>query len=70
MEVTGWWTRFGGCVIWRLRAGVCLKTGGLLYKGEGKRTECSDYRGIILLSVVGRIYMWIYAGIPVDLFVE
>ena len=27
-----------------------------LYKGKGERTECSNYRGINLLSVVGRIY--------------
>ena len=28
----------------------------LLYKGTGERTECSSYRGISLLSVVGKIY--------------
>ena len=28
-----------------------------LYKGKGKRTECKNYRGISLLSVVGKIYM-------------
>ena len=33
-----------------------------LYKGKGYRTECSNYRGISLLSVVGKIY----AGILVD----
>ena len=33
-----------------------------LYKGKGKRTECGNYRGISLLSVVGKIY----AGILVD----
>ena len=27
-----------------------------LYKCEGERTECSNYRGISLLSVVGKIY--------------
>ena len=27
-----------------------------LYKGKGERTECSNYRGISLLSVVGNIY--------------
>ena len=34
----------------------------LLYKGKGKRTECKNYRGTSLLSVVGKIYM----GILVD----
>ena len=33
-----------------------------LYKGKGERTECRNYRGISLLSVVGKIY----AGILVD----
>ena len=33
-----------------------------LYKGKGGRTECNNYRGISLLSVVGKIY----AGILVD----
>ena len=27
-----------------------------LYKGKGERTECSNYRGISLLIVVGKIY--------------
>ena len=27
-----------------------------LYKGKGERTECSNYRGISLLNVVGKIY--------------
>ena len=27
-----------------------------LYKGKGQRTECSNYRGISLLSMVGKIY--------------
>ena len=43
VEVTGWWTGFGGCVIWLLsddvledwRSAVTVP----LYKGEGKRTE-------------------------------
>ena len=30
VEVTGWWTGFGGCEIWPLRAVLCLKTGSLL----------------------------------------
>ena len=27
-----------------------------LYKGKEERTECSNYRGISLLSTVGKIY--------------
>ena len=34
----------------------------LLYKGKGERAECKNYRGISLISVVGKIY----AGILVD----
>ena len=33
-----------------------------LYKVKGERTDCSNYRGISLLSLVGKIY----AGILVD----
>ena len=33
-----------------------------LYNGKGERTECKSYRGISLLSVVGKIY----TGILVD----
>ena len=33
-----------------------------LYKAKGERTECKNYKGIRLLSVVGKIY----AGILVD----
>ena len=33
-----------------------------LYKGKGERTEYNNYKGITLLSVVGKIY----AGILVD----
>ena len=33
-----------------------------LYKGKGERTKCKNYRGISLLSLVGKIY----AGILVD----
>ena len=31
----------------------------LLYKGKGERTECKNYRGISLLSMVGKIYVGI-----------
>lgn len=27
-----------------------------LYKGKGSQQECRNYRGIILLSVVGKLY--------------
>ena len=27
-----------------------------LFKGKGERTECKSYRGISVLSVVGKIY--------------
>ena len=27
-----------------------------LYNGKGERTECKNYRGISLLTVVGKIY--------------
>ena len=27
-----------------------------LYKGEGQRTECKNYKSISLLNVVGKIY--------------
>ena len=33
-----------------------------LYNGKEKRNECNNYRGISLLSIVGKIY----AGILVD----
>ena len=33
-----------------------------LYKGKGERTECKNYRGIILLSVIRKLY----GGILVD----
>ena len=35
---------------------------GLLHEGKGERTECKNYRGISLLSVVGKIN----GGILVD----
>ena len=37
-----------------------------LYKGKGERTECSNYRGISLLSVVRKIY----AGILVEKYMQ
>ena len=37
-----------------------------LYKGKGEMTECKNYRGISLLSGVGKIY----SGILVDRDVE
>ena len=27
-----------------------------LYKGKGERTECRNYKGISLLSMIGKIY--------------
>ena len=33
-----------------------------LYKGTGEKTECKNYKGISLLSIVGKIYV----GILVD----
>ena len=33
-----------------------------LYKGKGEGTECKNYRGISLLSVVGEIYSGILIG--------
>ena len=30
-----------------------------LYKGKGERTECKNYKGISLLSVVGEMYAMI-----------
>ena len=33
-----------------------------LYKDKGERTECKNYRGISLLSVVGKIYAGILVG--------
>ena len=65
--MTGWWIGSGDYVIWPLRvvlspedwrAAVIIP----LYKGKRERTECKNYRGISLLSVVGKIY----AGILVD----
>ena len=27
-----------------------------LYKGKGKKAECNNYKGVSLLSVIGKIY--------------
>ena len=40
----------------------CLRTGELLCRSEWKRTECKYYRGISLLSMVGKIYAGILVG--------
>ena len=29
------------------------------FKGKGEKTKCGKYRGVRLLSVVGKIYVWI-----------
>ena len=53
--------------IWRL-CNMAFKSGVMpedfrctvivpLYKGKGERTKCKNYRGISLLSVVGKIYV-------------
>ena len=34
-----------------------------LYKDKGETTECENYRGISLLSVLGKIYAGILEGI-------
>ena len=33
-----------------------------LYKGKGERTECMNYRGVSLLSVVEKVYAGILVG--------
>ena len=33
-----------------------------LYKGKGERTEYKNYRGVSLLSLVGKIYAGILVG--------
>ena len=33
-----------------------------LYRGQGERTECKNYRGVSLLRVVGKIYAGIIVG--------
>ena len=61
----------GGCEmvldwIWKL-CNMGFESGGVsedwrsavivsLYKGKGERTECKNYRGITLLSLIGKIY--------------
>ena len=52
--------------IWRL-CNMVFESGGVpkdwrsavivpLYKGKGERTECRNYKGISLLSMIGKIY--------------
>ena len=64
-EVTGEMAKGGGDMIWRLcnrafesdivpeywRSAMIFQ----LYKSKWERTECKNYRGIILLSRVGKI---------------
>ena len=47
-----------GVVLKNWRSGVIVP----LHKGKGEKTECKNYRGISMLSVIGKIY----AGILVD----
>ena len=58
--------------IWKL-CNMTFESGGVLedwrsavnvplYKGKGERTERKNYRGINLLSVVGKIYTGILVG--------
>ena len=57
-EGDGWWIGSGDYAICSLRVVLC--------KGKGERSKCKNYKGISLLSVVGKIY----AGILVVEFVE
>ena len=58
--MTEWWIGYGDC-------NMVFESGAVpedwrpaviipLYKGKGERTECSNCRGISLLSGVGKIY--------------
>ena len=54
--MTGWYIGSGGYVIWPV-SGVVHEDWRYavivpLYKGKGERTECKNYGGISLLSVV------------------
>ena len=51
-------TGFGCCVIWLFEIGIVpedWRSAVRLYKGNGERPECTNYRGINLLNVVGKI---------------
>ena len=48
----------------------CLREGGVLqdmgdakiitlYKNKGERSNCNNYRGISLLSIIGKVYAWV-----------
>jgi hypothetical protein len=58
---------FGSCVIKRFLEGIVPRDWRRavivpLYKGKGEKGNCRNYRGISLLSVVGKVY----AGILVE----
>ena len=75
-EVMGEYLKSGGVSVieWLARLfNGCFREGGVpkewksacivpLYKGKGERSECANYRGISLLSVVGKVY----GGILID----
>ena len=59
--MTEWWIGSGGYVKCALKVPEDWRSAMIvsLYKDKGERTECKNYRGINLLSVVGKIYVWI-----------
>ena len=77
-EITGEMIKGGGGRvvdwIWRL-CNMNIESGAVpedwisamivpMYKGKGERTECKNYIGIILFSVVRKIYAWILEDSP------